>query len=993
MVLHSWISDWRRQTTQFLRLIENNYQCKRHNSEIQTGIEVLEERCVLAVVDLAGLGTAGNTLYGADAGDQSGHSVSGAGDVNGDGYDDLFIGAFSANGSADDQTYAGKSYVVFGGPSMPSTIDLANLGSAGITIFGANANDLSGSSVACAGDINGDGFDDLIIGAPAASGPDGTNINAGATYVIFGGAALPSTINLGSLGSAGITIFGADAYDSSGNSVSSAGDVNGDGFADLLIGAYNGDGAGNLKQNCGETYVIFGGATLPATINLSSLGSAGLTIFGADAYDQSGSAVSSAGDMNGDGFDDLVIGASSSAGAYNTNYGAGESYVIFGGPTLPASIDLSALGSAGTTIYGSDPDDQSGISVSSAGDINGDGLDDLIIGASKADGLNNAKNGSGESYIVFGATSLPASINLGSLNSAGITIYGADAADFSGTSVASAGDVNNDGYNDFFIGSGRDEEHGDARISTGWSYVIFGGPALPNTIDLASLDTAGITINGVDLGDRSGQSVSGVGDVNGDGFDDLIIGALGGDGDGNTQVAAGESYVLYGNGNHHPVFTSAPALNVAENQTAITTIVATDVDAGQTVTYSISGGADQSKFAITSDGVLSFVSPPDFENPTDAGADNTYFVQITANDGNGGLTNQNFGISVTDVNEAPVITSLTTFNVTEHTTSVETIASADPDFPAQTITYSISGGPDQAKFSITSAGVLSFIAGPDFQSPTDAGADNVYNLQVTASDGSGGLTSQNIAVTVNSANSHVPVFTSPASLFAPENTTFAETATANDADPGQTVHYSISGGPDRTRFTITSGGLLAFITAPDFENPTDVGTNNTYNVEITADDGNGGQTIQQIAVTVTNVDDAFILALGGPTATWTNKHAPVAVTPLVTIGGGTALYGATLTISVNASGTMRRMSDQFAIPSAAALGSSTGAIYSNGRLTLQIHLNSGVSSSAIQAFLRGITFATRSGGLRVATRTYDITLANTGVPTVTVRQTINVNRT
>ncbi|MFM9962604.1 MAG: integrin alpha, partial [Planctomycetaceae bacterium] len=146
------------------------------------------------------------------------------------------------------------------------------------------------------------------------------------------GRQLLTTIDLAALTAAqGTTIFGADADDQSGRSVSSAGDVNGDGFDDLLIGAYQADASGNAKSSAGESYVIFGGASLPATIDLASLGTAGITLFGADPYDRSGTSVSSAGDVNGDGFDDLLIGAERADASGNAKNYAGESYVIFGG--------------------------------------------------------------------------------------------------------------------------------------------------------------------------------------------------------------------------------------------------------------------------------------------------------------------------------------------------------------------------------------------------------------------------------------------------------------------------------------------------------------------------------------------------------------------------------------------------------------------------------------------------------------------------------------
>ena len=333
-------------------------------------------------------------------------------------------------------------------------------------------------------------------------------------------------------------------------------------------------------------------------------------------------------------------------------------------------------------------------------------------------------------------------------------------------------------------------------------------------------------------------------------------------GTGVVIAGAGVGFALSGsdgdNGatttNNAPVITSAATANVAENSTAVLTVVATDADQpAQTVTYSITGGVDAAKFAITSGGVLSFVSAPDFESPTDAGANNVYDVQVTANDGNGGTTTQNIAVTVTAVNDNnPQFTSAATANVAENSTAVLTVVATDADQPAQTVTYSITGGADAAKFTITSGGVLSFVSAPDFEIPTDAGGNNVYDVQVTANDGAGGTTMQDIAVTVTPVNDN-PVFTSAATANVAENSTAVLTVAATDADqPAQTVTYSITGGADAAKFVITSGGVLSFVSAPNFEIPTDAGGNNVYDVQVTANDGAGGTTMQAIAVTVTD---------------------------------------------------------------------------------------------------------------------------------------------
>jgi hypothetical protein len=503
-------------------------------------VEWLESRIAPATINLAKLGASGTTLFGAEANDNSGGAVSSAGDVNGDGFDDLLIGAALADAAGNLKNYAGETYVIFGGPSQPSSIDLANLGSAGIIIFGADTNDQSGSKVSSAGDVNDDGFDDILIGAPFASAAGNAKSYAGESYVVFGGAALPATIDLASLGAAGVTIFGADAGDQSGSALSSAGDVNDDGFDDIVIGALFAGSVGNTRLQAGESYVIFGGGALPATIDLASLGAAGRIIFGAGSYDRSGYAVRGAGDVNGDGFDDVIVGAPHASAE------AGGSYVVFGGLTQSATVDLASLGTAGIAIFGIDANDFSGSSVSGAGDVNGDGFGDIIIGAYNADGAGNLKDKAGESYVVFGSATPPSTINLASLGSAGITLFGIDSGDYSGCSVSSAGDVNGDGFADFLIGASYSAGAGDRTGDAGETYLVFGGASLPAKISLARLGSAGITIFGIDAKDYSGSPIRSAGDVNGDGFSDLIIGAKKADAAGNIKLGAGESYVIYG---------------------------------------------------------------------------------------------------------------------------------------------------------------------------------------------------------------------------------------------------------------------------------------------------------------------------------------------------------------------------------------------------------------------------------------------------------------
>ena len=487
-------------------------------------------------------GTTGFRLDGIDMDDEAGLSVSGAGDVNGDGFDDVIVGApFGDAGAA---TNIGESYVVFGrSGGFASAIDLSSLnGANGFRLDGIDTSDASGYTVSSAGDVNGDGFGDLIVGADSAS------FARGEAYVVFGqSGGFTSALSLSVLnGTIGFRIEGLAAGDHFGEALSHA-DVNGDGYSDLLIGAGT-EGAGDE----GAAYVVFGqsGGFL-SSIDLNTLnGTTGFRLDGIDADDRAGRAVSGAGDFNGDGIEDLILGAFR-AGA------GGESYLVFGRTGgFASAIDLSSLtGSTGFQINAASANDDLGFSVSGAGDFNGDGFDDLILGALLGD--PNGNTNSGESYLLFGRSSGFGTYNLSSLSG---TIRGAAEYDQSGFPVASAGDINGDGYDDLLVGSRLADP---VSNNEGETYVIFGRPgSVQQLVQLSVLGgTTGVRIPGQDELDLLGQSVSGAGDVNGDGFDDIIVGAP--NGDPGSVAMAGESYVVFG-GNFGGLLTGGAETQVGD---------------------------------------------------------------------------------------------------------------------------------------------------------------------------------------------------------------------------------------------------------------------------------------------------------------------------------------------------------------------------------------------------------------------------------------------
>ncbi|WP_442948677.1 beta strand repeat-containing protein [Nostoc sp.] len=531
-------------------------------------------------------GTNGFAINGINPDDASGISVSSAGDINGDGIDDLIIGAPGADLNG---TSSGQSYVVFGSKSgFDAQFKLSTLnGTNGFAINGINPGDDSGGSVSSAGDINGDGIDDLIIVASFAD-PNGTN--SGQSYVVFGSkSGFNAQFNLSTLnGTNGFAINGINAFDQA-NVVSSVGDINGDGIDDLIIGASSAD---PNSEGSGQSYVVFGSKSgFNAQFNLSTLnGTNGFAINGINQYDFSGTSVSSAGDINGDGIADLIIGAPIAPNTIQS----GQSYVVFGSKSgFDAQLNLSTLnGTNGFAINGINPGDTSGRYVSSAGDINGDGIDDLIIGATNAS--PNAIQ-SGQSYVVFGSKGgFGAQFNLSTLNGTnGFAINGI-AADDESSVVSSAGDINGDGIDDLIIGKNVASlnDTGSAQ-----SYVVFGSKGgFEAQFNLSTLNgTNGFVINGITEMYPSGIQVSSAGDINSDGFDDLIIGAPGASPNG---IFSGQSYVVFGGKN----IGSGSTINLtgtAGTDTLFGTISNNIID-GKAGNDILTGNGGQDKFIIRS---------------------------------------------------------------------------------------------------------------------------------------------------------------------------------------------------------------------------------------------------------------------------------------------------------------------------------------------------------------------------------------------------------
>jgi hypothetical protein len=420
-------------------------------------------------------------------------------DINGDGFADIVIGApgVSAGG-----IYRGQAYLFRGSASGIKDCDLSSC-TADATITGAADYDMLGQPVAIAGDVNADGYADILIGA---SGRSQLGPKEGHAYVFLGGQTLSGEL---SLTSAVATITGANATDTLGTAVAAAGDVDADGYDDLIVGAW---GASGQK---GEVYVFRGGPTLAGSLAPSN---AATILIGPVAGVGFGFVASSAGDVNADGFSDIIVAAPSIDVGPTTN--AGEAFVLLGSASGIKSCDPSSSPCRpDVMILGAAANDNLGGSVSTVGDVNKDGLDDIIVGA------REANSGKGAAYIFSGGTALSGTL---SPSNAGATFSGAVSGDRLGAAVSNAGDINADGNPDITIGAYTAKGGGSNR---GRAYIIMGSASGIGSCDLTSC-TIGTTIPGAIItgsvdDDRLGSIVSAVGDVNGDGCDDVMITAPG----------------------------------------------------------------------------------------------------------------------------------------------------------------------------------------------------------------------------------------------------------------------------------------------------------------------------------------------------------------------------------------------------------------------------------------------------------------------------------
>jgi hypothetical protein len=456
-------------------------------------------RAVLYKGSIAGLETAPSwVMDGSQPHGKFGRDVSSAGDVNGDGYGDIVVGA---NEEEDGSNREGRAHVFLG----------SSTGLGATAAWTANLDqDLAffGWSVASAGDVNNDGFDDVIVGAPLYDADPVANDDQGGAFLYMGSSA-------GLEASASWTaVSGQDDADF-GRAVAAAGDMNGDGYDDICVGAENFDHVNRILDGQGAAFVYLGSA--------SGLGSAPAVTLESDSVSGLGDAVSGGGDIDNDGYADLVVGAP----AYSDQQiGEGRAYAYLGGSELGAEVEPPEPASScpeavavenlesclplklAWTGSAEDPEGASLYGAAVAGaDVNGDGFSDVVVGAPWMG--SDTESHLGKAYLYLGGEAGPQA-------TAAWTVQSVDPGARLGASISSAGDVNADGFEDVVIGSpGADVMVPDYDGSV----MVFHGSA-------SGLDTVpSWTATPGQVNARLGASVATAGDVNGDGHDDVVVGA------------------------------------------------------------------------------------------------------------------------------------------------------------------------------------------------------------------------------------------------------------------------------------------------------------------------------------------------------------------------------------------------------------------------------------------------------------------------------------
>lgn len=498
------------------------------------------------------------------------------GDLNNDGFDDLIMGGYGASGP--DGLGVGNVYIVFGDTDLFPAFSINRPGENRTIVFGDDEQDLTGLSVAC-GDVNNDGYDDAIIGAPQLWKPIG-----GLVYIIYGSASWPREIDLNTNGKpiAGITrITGKRMPGVLGASLAS-GDVNGDGICDVVMGDIAAGPPGGFG-NEGEVYVLYGRSALfPKIIHLDTLSQNITTVQGvAEGQARIGEFIGCL-DVDSNGYREVLVGAPAQKRGTSA-WRTGRAYLIYGSEEMPEVVDLDSSSTDSvriTQIIGENTYDYFGWSFA-GGDVNGDSYPDLLVGTQEY--IRDYGWDDGKMYVLFGPLPDQPSIDMRTYANQ-MKIVGPDPEGAFGKHVAS-GDINNDGLADILVGA---ELAKTVKKQEGKAWLIYGRENFPAILDLKK--PANLSGTSQILGYQSYQELGrpvATGDINGDAISDVIVSAH--ETKTPSGYLSGEVYIIYGRRHDAPPvkIENPHLLQSYPNPFNSYTIIPYQLERGQRVTLKI----------------------------------------------------------------------------------------------------------------------------------------------------------------------------------------------------------------------------------------------------------------------------------------------------------------------------------------------------------------------------------------------------------------------
>ena len=456
------------------------------------------------------LGDSDYRLMGEELGDRAGASLSYIGDVDGDSRADFLVPAYFNNEVA---TSSGKVYLVRSADLSDGPGDY-NLADLPFSFTGQMETEEAGHAVGPAGDLDGDGLDDMLICGYRNDDPVN---DVGRVYAVF--SASLTTPGVRPLSTADLTFIGEAEDNRLGHTIGAVGDMDGDGVGDLLMGAY---GHASSGMDTGKVYIIPGNTITGPGERV--MGSNEYMFLGEAESDAAGHAVRTAFDVDGDGLQDAAVGARvHGTGAFE----GGKGYVILGS-SLGEPGEVRSLADADHAYYGTHAEGWLGYQAAGAGDVDGDGLADVMFGAHTSD------NNRGRIYLFYGSSMGP---SLQAADVVDVLLQGQYYSDHAGRSIAPAGEVDGDGKADILVGA----RNGGDRY--GRAYLVFGSSLSEGVFDLADAD---MRFLGEKRLDEAGYTVSTAGDVNGDGLDDILVGAWQAEyfEDGDEDAGTGLAYLI-----------------------------------------------------------------------------------------------------------------------------------------------------------------------------------------------------------------------------------------------------------------------------------------------------------------------------------------------------------------------------------------------------------------------------------------------------------------